>query len=179
MVWPHHASPYAYASKDSVTPGKVTTYEDLADAKWKHRICNHSGTHSYILALTAAYLYHQREAETLDWLKTVQSNLTSKPQGNELRSGQSHLGWRMRHCTGDMIPRTFSILKHVTLVGHCHLLHHVWLPINRAGAGIPELQSVNHIHAFGHTPNNRILAIQEVTVCKHDKKLTVGRIRAL
>jgi iron(III) transport system substrate-binding protein len=61
----------------------VTTYENLADGKWKYRICTRSGTHSYMLALTAAYLHHHGEAETLDWLKTVQSNLTSEPQGND------------------------------------------------------------------------------------------------
>ena len=72
-----------YASKDRVAPNEVTTYEDLADSKWKDRICTRSGTHSYMLALTAAYLHHHGEAETLDWLKTVKSNLARKPQGND------------------------------------------------------------------------------------------------
>ena len=60
-----------YASKERVTPNEVTTYEDLADPRWKDRICTRSGTHSYMLALTAAYLHHHGEAETLDWLKAV------------------------------------------------------------------------------------------------------------
>ncbi|MDA9952970.1 Fe(3+) ABC transporter substrate-binding protein [Planktomarina sp.] len=72
-----------YASKDRVAPNEVTTYEDLADSKWKDRICTRSGTHSYMLALTAAYLHHHGEAETLDWLKAVKSNLARKPQGND------------------------------------------------------------------------------------------------
>ena len=72
-----------YASKDRVAPNEVTTYEDLADSKWKDRICTRSGTHSYMLALTAAYLHHHDEAETLDWLKAVKSNLARKPQGND------------------------------------------------------------------------------------------------
>ncbi len=72
-----------YASKDRVAPNEVTTYEDLTDSKWKDRICTRSGTHSYMLALTAAYLHHHGEAETLDWLKAVKSNLARKPQGND------------------------------------------------------------------------------------------------
>ena len=72
-----------YASKDRVAPNEVTTYEGLADSKWKDRICTRSGTHSYMLALTAAYLHHHGEAETLDWLKAVKSNLARKPQGND------------------------------------------------------------------------------------------------
>ena len=32
-----------YASKERVQPGEVTTYEDLADPKWKGRICSRSG----------------------------------------------------------------------------------------------------------------------------------------
>ena len=72
-----------YASKDRVAPNEVATYEGLADSKWKDRICTRSGTHSYMLALTAAYLHHHGEAETLDWLKAVKSNLARKPQGND------------------------------------------------------------------------------------------------
>ena len=56
-----------YASKDRVSPADITTYEDLANPKWKGRICTRSGTHPYTLALTAAHLYHHSEPETLAW----------------------------------------------------------------------------------------------------------------
>jgi iron(III) transport system substrate-binding protein len=72
-----------YASKERVTKGEVTSYEDLADPKWQGRICTRSGTHSYMLALTAAYLHHHGEAQTLTWLKAVKANLARKPQGND------------------------------------------------------------------------------------------------
>lgn len=61
----------------------MTSYEDLADPKWQGRICTRSGTHSYMLALTAAYLHHHGEADTLNWLKAVKANLARKPQGND------------------------------------------------------------------------------------------------
>ena len=59
-----------YASKDRVAPNEVATYEGLTYSKWKDRICTRSGTHSYMLALTAAYLHHHGEAETLDWAQS-------------------------------------------------------------------------------------------------------------
>ncbi len=72
-----------YAAKDRVADGEVTTYEDLADPKWKGRICTRSGTNAYNVALTSAYLYHHGEAETLEWLQAVKDNLARKPQGND------------------------------------------------------------------------------------------------
>ncbi|UWP90619.1 Fe(3+) ABC transporter substrate-binding protein [Aliiroseovarius crassostreae] len=72
-----------YASKDRVAEGDVTTYEDLADPKWKGRICTRSGTHSYTLALVSAYLKHHGAEATKTWLEGVKSNLARKPQGND------------------------------------------------------------------------------------------------
>ena len=39
-----------YASKERVAAGEVTTYEDLADPKWRGRLCTRSGTNAYNLA---------------------------------------------------------------------------------------------------------------------------------
>jgi iron(III) transport system substrate-binding protein len=72
-----------YASKERVAEGEVTSYEDLADAKWKGRICTRSGTHAYTLALISAHLHHHDEAATKAWLEGVKSNLARKPQGND------------------------------------------------------------------------------------------------
>lgn len=72
-----------YASKERVADGEVTTYEDLADPKWKGRICTRSGTHAYNVALTAAMLAHHDEAEVTAWLEGVKANLARKPQGND------------------------------------------------------------------------------------------------
>ena len=72
-----------YASKDRVAPGEVTTYEDLADPKWRGRICTRSGTHSYMTGLTSAVLYHLGEDATRAWLQGLKANLARKPQGND------------------------------------------------------------------------------------------------
>src|SRR3546814_5545325 len=34
-----------YTSKERVKPGEITSYEDLADPKWKGRLCTRSGKH--------------------------------------------------------------------------------------------------------------------------------------
>ena len=72
-----------YASKDRVAEGEVTTYEDLADPKWKGRICTRSGTHAYNIALTSAIIHHNGEDGAKAWLEGVKSNLARKPQGND------------------------------------------------------------------------------------------------
>ncbi|WP_438990383.1 Fe(3+) ABC transporter substrate-binding protein [Lentibacter sp.] len=72
-----------YASKDRVAESDVTTYEDLADPKWKGRICTRSGTNAYNVALTSAAIYHHGEEAAKTWLEGLKSNLARKPQGND------------------------------------------------------------------------------------------------
>ena len=72
-----------YASKDRVKPGEITTYEGLADPKWKGRICTRSGKHDYSVALLAAMIAHHGEAKAEEWLKGLKANLARKAQGND------------------------------------------------------------------------------------------------
>ncbi len=72
-----------YASKDRVKDGEVTTYEDLADPKWKGRICTRSGTHDYNLALVAAMIGHHDEAYAKTWAEGLKANLARKPEGGD------------------------------------------------------------------------------------------------
>ena len=71
------------ASKHRVEPGAISTYEELADPKWKGRVCTRSGKHSYMVALTAAMIAHHGEARAEEWLRGVKANLARKPQGND------------------------------------------------------------------------------------------------
>ena len=72
-----------YAAKDRVQPGEVTTYEDLADPKWRGRLCMRSGVHDYNVALAAAYLLHHSAEETTTWLTGLKANLAHKPTGGD------------------------------------------------------------------------------------------------
>lgn len=72
-----------YASKERVKEGEIASYEDLADPKWKGRICTRSGKHTYNLSLIGSMIAHHGEAETEKWLEGVKANLARKPQGND------------------------------------------------------------------------------------------------
>jgi iron(III) transport system substrate-binding protein len=71
-----------YASKERV-PQTTITYEDLADPKWKGKICIRSGQYIYNNALFAAYIAHHGEAKAEEWLKGVKANLAQKPSGGD------------------------------------------------------------------------------------------------
>ena len=71
------------ASKERVKPGQITSYEELADPKWKGRICTRSGKHAYMVALTASMIAHHGEEYAEKWLSRVKENLARKPQGND------------------------------------------------------------------------------------------------
>ncbi len=73
----------AYASKDRVADGEITTYEDFASDKWQGRICIRSGTNAYNLALTSSVIAHHGEEAAKTWLEGVKANLARKPQGND------------------------------------------------------------------------------------------------
>lgn len=72
-----------YAAKDRVAPGEVTTYEDLADPKWKGRICTRSGTNDYNVALLAAVITHHGEEAAKAWAEGLKANLARKPAGGD------------------------------------------------------------------------------------------------
>lgn len=72
-----------YASKERVKPGEITSMEQLADPKWKGRVCTRSGKHDYNVALTAAMIAHHGEAKAEEWLKGLKANLAQKAQGND------------------------------------------------------------------------------------------------
>jgi iron(III) transport system substrate-binding protein len=71
-----------YASKERVTQDAIT-YEELADPKWKGKICTRSGQHVYTIGLIASMIAHHGPEKTEEWLKGVKSNLARKPDGGD------------------------------------------------------------------------------------------------
>ncbi len=86
-----------YASRDRVTETALT-YADLADPKWKGRICMRSGQHDYNLALFSAAIAHWGEAKTEEWMRGLKANLNGKPNGADrdqakaIAAGECDLG---------------------------------------------------------------------------------------
>lgn len=72
-----------YASRERVPEGAITTYEDLADPKWKGRICTRSGKHVYNRSLIASMIAAHGEEKAEEWAKGVVANFARKPQGND------------------------------------------------------------------------------------------------
>lgn len=72
-----------YASKERVQDGDVTSYEDLADPKWKGKICSRSGTNDYNVALLSAYIAHHGAEAAKTWAEGVKANLAKKPEGGD------------------------------------------------------------------------------------------------
>lgn len=62
---------------------KAFTYEELADPKWKGKVCIRSGQHPYNTALVAAYLARHGEAKTEAWLRGIKANLARKATGGD------------------------------------------------------------------------------------------------
>jgi iron(III) transport system substrate-binding protein len=71
-----------YASKDRVAQNEIT-YAELADPKWKGKICARSGQHDYNLALISALIAHDGVEKTESWLTGVKANLARKPEGGD------------------------------------------------------------------------------------------------
>ena len=71
-----------YASKERVKQDSIT-YEELADPKWKGKICIRSGQHIYNNALIAAFIAKHGEAKAEEWLRGVKANLAQKPSGGD------------------------------------------------------------------------------------------------
>ena len=71
-----------YASKDRVSQETIS-YEELADPKWKGKICLRPGNHPYNLGMISAVIAHKGEAAAKEWLTNLKANLATKPSGND------------------------------------------------------------------------------------------------
>jgi iron(III) transport system substrate-binding protein len=70
-------------SKERVKPGEIANYEDLANPKWKGKICSRSAGHVYNLSLMSSLVNHLGEAKAEQWAKAVASNLARAPKGGD------------------------------------------------------------------------------------------------
>ena len=71
-----------YVAKDRVTETALT-YEDLADPKWKGRICIRSGQHPYNTSLFAAMIAKDGAEETEQYLTALRANLARTAGGGD------------------------------------------------------------------------------------------------
>ncbi len=66
-----------------VKPEELSTYEALADAQWRGRICTRSSGHVYNLGLIASILAAEGPAKTQSWANGFAANLARPPAGGD------------------------------------------------------------------------------------------------
>lgn len=72
-----------YYSKDRVKPQDLSTYLDLAEPKWKGRICLRSGFHDYNVSLFAQLSAAYGWPRTKAFLRGLRDNLARPPEGDD------------------------------------------------------------------------------------------------
>lgn len=72
-----------YYNPEKVSADDLSTYEDLADPKWKGQICIRSSSNIYNQSLVASMIDANGEAETLEWMKGLVANFARPPAGGD------------------------------------------------------------------------------------------------
>lgn len=67
-------------NKGKVRPGEIQTYEELADPKWKGRVCMRSSTNIYNLSLMGALIDHLGEQKAEAWANGVRATSHAIPR---------------------------------------------------------------------------------------------------
>ncbi len=77
-----------YASNTRVEQDAIT-YEELADPKWKGKICIRDGQHDYNIALFASMISNLGAEKAETWMSGLKENLARKPAGNDREQAKS------------------------------------------------------------------------------------------
>lgn len=76
------ARPIMY-NPNKVKQSELSTYGDLADPKWRGRICVRSSTSVYNLSLLSSMIAHEGPEKTLEWAKGFVKNFARTPKGGD------------------------------------------------------------------------------------------------
>ncbi|BAQ64625.1 Fe(3+) ABC transporter substrate-binding protein [Geminocystis sp. NIES-3709] len=69
--------------KGKVNPSQLSTYQDLANPKWRGKLIMRTSTNIYNQSLTAWLLGIDGQAKTEQWAKGIVANFARKPQGGD------------------------------------------------------------------------------------------------
>jgi iron(III) transport system substrate-binding protein len=99
-----------YVSKDRVSD-QALTYEDLADPRWRGKVCSRDGQNAYNTSLFANVVARLGPAKAEEWLRGVKANLAKRPSGGDrdvakdIASGQCDIGIANTYYYGLMLNR--------------------------------------------------------------------------
>ena len=68
---------------EKIADGDITRIEELADPKWKGKICSRPGSHVYNRGIMASVLAALGEEKAEKWAKDMVANFAKRPQGND------------------------------------------------------------------------------------------------
>jgi len=70
-------------NKDKINAADVANYADLANPKFKGKVCVRSGGHVYNRTLMASMIYNTGDEKALDWARGLVGNLARAPKGGD------------------------------------------------------------------------------------------------
>lgn len=76
------ARPIMYA-RDRVDPAALATYRDLADPRWRGKVCVRSSSNVYNQSMVAAMIAEQGVPATEAWARGLVANFARPPQGGD------------------------------------------------------------------------------------------------
>ena len=70
-------------ARDKIDPDQLSTYEDLADQKWRNRICVRSSSNIYNQSLVASLIAHHGPDQAETWARGLVKNFARDPKGGD------------------------------------------------------------------------------------------------
>lgn len=70
-------------NKDQVNPAELSTYEDLANEKWRNQILVRTSTNIYNQSLVGSLIEVHGEEATEEWVRGLVANFARQPEGND------------------------------------------------------------------------------------------------
>jgi iron(III) transport system substrate-binding protein len=109
--------------KDRIKPGQLSTYESLADPKWKGRVLIRSSNNIYNQSLVASMIAANGAEKTLAWAKALVGNMARKPKGGDrdqiraVGSGEGDIAvsntYYLGHLTASKKARDKALIKKI------------------------------------------------------------------
>ena len=72
-----------YYAKSKLDPKQIANYEDLADPKFKGKICTRSGAHPYMISMLSSMIAANGSEKAEAWARGVVANMARSPKGGD------------------------------------------------------------------------------------------------
>lgn len=72
-----------YYAKGKIDPKQIANYEDLADPKFKGKVCTRSGSHPYMISMLSSIIAANGAEKAEAWARGVVANMARAPKGGD------------------------------------------------------------------------------------------------